>query len=106
MDLDVKDQLISTIMKTFSYTKYQADYLFLQLMNCIHNKELVTFFLSRLKYFFNLWLKFLSFIAQDFNLSIRRRNRQPRNRHCNFNSKFKSHRFKFKQTIGYNNELE
>ena len=41
MDEDVKEQLISTIMKTFAYTKTQADYLFIQLMNCVNNKDLV-----------------------------------------------------------------
>lgn len=41
MDLDIKEQLISTIMKTFAYSKIQADYLFIQLMNCVSNKELV-----------------------------------------------------------------
>lgn len=41
MDSDVQEQLISTIMKTFAYTKPQADYLFIQLMNCVNNKELV-----------------------------------------------------------------
>lgn len=41
MDQDVQEQLISTIMKTFAYTQSQADYLLIQLMNCINNKELV-----------------------------------------------------------------
>jgi hypothetical protein len=41
MDVDLKDQLISTIMKTFAYSKQQADYLFIQLMNCVSNKDLV-----------------------------------------------------------------
>lgn len=41
MDTDVQEQLISTIMKTFAYTKQQADYLFIQLMNCVINKDLV-----------------------------------------------------------------
>lgn len=41
MDLDLKEQLISTIMKTFAYSKNQAEYLFIQLMNCVTNKELV-----------------------------------------------------------------
>lgn len=41
MDSDVQEQLISTIMKTFDYSKDQADYLFIQLMNCVANKELV-----------------------------------------------------------------
>ena len=41
MDLDVQEQLISTIMKTFAYSKEQADYLFIQLMNCVANKDLV-----------------------------------------------------------------
>jgi len=41
MDTDVQEQLISTIMKTFAYTKTQADYLFIQLMNCVMNRDLV-----------------------------------------------------------------
>jgi transient receptor potential cation channel subfamily M protein 3 len=48
MDEDVKEQLISTIMKTFAYTKTQADYLFIQLMNCVNNKDLVGVILIRL----------------------------------------------------------
>ena len=42
MDTDVQEQLISTIMKTFAYTKTQADYLFIQLMNCVVNRDLVS----------------------------------------------------------------
>ena len=41
METDVKEQLISTIMKTFAYTRSQADYLFIQLINCVNNKDLV-----------------------------------------------------------------
>ena len=41
MDTDVQEQLISTIMKTFVYNKAQADYLFIQLMNCVTNRDLV-----------------------------------------------------------------
>ena len=41
MDPDVQDQLISTIMKTFAYKKSQAENLFIQLMNCVTNKDLV-----------------------------------------------------------------
>ena len=41
MDPDVQDQLISTIMKTFAYKKSQAETLFIQLMNCVTNKDLV-----------------------------------------------------------------
>ncbi|CAF0758756.1 unnamed protein product [Brachionus calyciflorus] len=44
MDSDVQEQLISTIMKTFAYTKVQADYLFIQLMNCVTNKDLVSIY--------------------------------------------------------------
>lgn len=43
METDVKEQLISTIMKTFAYTRSQADYLFIQLINCVSNKDLVKF---------------------------------------------------------------
>lgn len=43
MDPDVQEQLISTIMKTFVYTKAQADYLFIQLMNCVTNRDLVNY---------------------------------------------------------------
>jgi len=44
MDVDVQEQLISTIMKTFAYTKAQADYLFIQLMNCVINKDLISIY--------------------------------------------------------------
>ena len=44
MEADVKEQLILTIMKTFAYSKDQAEYLFIQLMNCINNKDLVRLF--------------------------------------------------------------
>jgi hypothetical protein len=42
MDIDVQEQLITTIMKTFAYTKAQANYLFIQLMNCVINKDLIS----------------------------------------------------------------
>jgi hypothetical protein len=44
MEADVKEQLILTIMKTFAYTKNQADYLYIQLMNCINNKDLISIY--------------------------------------------------------------
>jgi hypothetical protein len=44
MDIDVQEQLITTIMKTFAYTKAQADYLFIQLMNCVINKDLISIY--------------------------------------------------------------
>lgn len=44
MDADIQEQLISTIMKTFAYTKEQANYLFIQLMNCVKNKELISIY--------------------------------------------------------------
>lgn len=43
MDVDVKEQLINTIMKTFFYCKEQAETLFSELLNCVKNKELVIF---------------------------------------------------------------
>jgi hypothetical protein len=45
MDVDVKEQLINTIMKTFFYSKEQAENLFSELLNCVKNKELVILFL-------------------------------------------------------------
>ena len=41
MDPEVQDQLISTIMRTFAYKRVQAENLFVQLMNCVTNKDLV-----------------------------------------------------------------
>ncbi len=41
---DIKEQLIMTIMRTFNYTKEQADYLFVQLMNCVNNKDLISIY--------------------------------------------------------------
>ncbi len=42
MDVDLKEQLINTIMKTFSYNKHQAENIFVELMNCVRNKEYVS----------------------------------------------------------------
>ena len=42
MDSDLQEQLMATIMRTFVYSKPQAEYLFIQLMNCVTNKELVS----------------------------------------------------------------
>lgn len=66
MDTDVQEQLISTIMKTFAYTKAQADYLFIQLMNCVINKDLVN------RHFKNIF-KYSNqpTVKTDFNLSFR-----------------------------------
>ena len=44
MDPDVQDQLISTIMKTFVYKQSQAESLFIQIMNCITNKDLISIY--------------------------------------------------------------
>lgn len=68
MDFDIKEQLISTIMKTFVYSKTQADYLFIQLMNCVSNKDLVGFFFNFKaldKQQFEIFLLFLRFQSID-----------------------------------------
>ena len=44
MDADIQEQFISTIIKTFAYTQEQANYLFIQLMNCVKNKELISIY--------------------------------------------------------------
>ena len=46
MDTEIQEQLIATIMKTFAYSKTQADYLLIQLMNCVINKDLVNYILA------------------------------------------------------------
>lgn len=66
MDSDVQEQLISTIMKTFDYSKDQADYLFIQLMNCVANKELVNVLFI---YFFKLLIFVLFFFETEFTLN-------------------------------------
>lgn len=42
MDIDIKEQLLSTIMKTFGYNKEQAERIFIELINCVSNKEYVS----------------------------------------------------------------
>ena len=70
METDVKEQLISTIMKTFAYTRSQADYLFIQLINCVSNKDLVKFgYLKEKKGRENLNSKL--FIKLDIHLQTR-----------------------------------
>jgi hypothetical protein len=41
MDADLKEQLINTIIKTFAYKRDQAENIFVQLMNCVFNKDYV-----------------------------------------------------------------
>lgn len=41
MEPEIKEQLVNTIIKTFAYKKEQAEHLFLELMKCVENKELV-----------------------------------------------------------------
>lgn len=38
---DIREQLIHTIMKTFNYTKSQANNLFKELMMCVKKRDLV-----------------------------------------------------------------
>lgn len=38
---DIREQLIHTIMKTFSYTKKQANHLFTELLMCVKRRDLV-----------------------------------------------------------------
>ena len=38
---DIREQLIHTIMKTFSYTKKQANHLFTELLMCDKRRDLV-----------------------------------------------------------------
>ena len=45
MELELKDQLINTIIKTFAYKKEQAESIFNQLINCVSNRDLVCIFL-------------------------------------------------------------
>lgn len=42
--MDVQEQLISTIMKTFEYSRSQAEYLFVQLINCVKKKDLISIY--------------------------------------------------------------
>lgn len=44
MEPDVQEQLISTIMKTFSYMRSQAEYLYIQLINCVKKKDLISIY--------------------------------------------------------------
>jgi transient receptor potential cation channel subfamily M member 3 len=44
IDPDVQEQLIITIMKTFSYNKRQANYIFIQLMKCSMKKDLISIY--------------------------------------------------------------
>lgn len=44
MEPDVQEQLISTIMKTFSYSRSQAEYLYIQLINCVKKKDLISIY--------------------------------------------------------------
>ena len=41
MPAEIQEQLIHTIMKTFSYTKRQANNLFKELMMCVKKRDLV-----------------------------------------------------------------
>ncbi|CAF1143570.1 unnamed protein product [Adineta ricciae] len=44
MPADIREQLIHTIMKTFTYTKKQAHSLFKELMACVKRRDLITIF--------------------------------------------------------------
>jgi len=44
LDPNVQQQLISTISKTFDYSLTQAEYLFVQLINCVKKKDLISVF--------------------------------------------------------------
>ncbi|CAF0737337.1 unnamed protein product [Didymodactylos carnosus] len=44
MPLEIQEQLIQTIIKTFGYTREQAQNLFLELMLCVKRKDLITVF--------------------------------------------------------------
>jgi hypothetical protein len=44
MPSDIREQLIHTIMKTFSYNKKQANNLFKELLMCVKERDLVTIF--------------------------------------------------------------
>ncbi|CAF3698093.1 unnamed protein product [Adineta steineri] len=44
MPVDIQEQLIHTIMKTFSYTRKQANNLFKELMMCVRKRDLITIF--------------------------------------------------------------
>jgi hypothetical protein len=47
MSPEIQEQLIQTIMKTFAYTRKQANNLFKELMMCVKNRDLVNFCFSR-----------------------------------------------------------
>jgi len=44
MEPDVQAQLISTIRKTFAYSTPQAEYLYIQLINCVKKKDLISIY--------------------------------------------------------------
>jgi hypothetical protein len=64
MPREIQEQLIHTIMKTFNYTKKQANDLFKELMMCVKKRDLVNIFftLNILKQKFSLYFK-------DYNIS-------------------------------------
>lgn len=41
MPTDIREQLIHTIMKTFNYSKQQANHLFKELLMCVKRRDLV-----------------------------------------------------------------
>jgi hypothetical protein len=58
MDFDLKEQLINTIMKTFAYNKEQAENIFVELMNCVSNKDYVNVIDLKM-FFFTVFFMFI-----------------------------------------------
>jgi hypothetical protein len=80
MPSEIQEQLIHTIIKTFNYTRKQANDLFKELMMCVKKRELVniyTFFFSNkiIGFFVSIFLKITIFrlgeeSSQDIDLAI------------------------------------
>jgi transient receptor potential cation channel subfamily M protein 3 len=58
MPSEIQEQLIHTIIKTFNYTRKQANDLFKELMMCVKKRELVNiyfFFSNKIIVFFSIF---------------------------------------------------